>query len=348
MQRYLSRFNICCLFLFVICATSCVAQALSAAHLDSLLQRAVIATVDQEYDRAFRVVDQAIALAPNDPLGPLFRAATLQSRMMDYEVYEDEKEFFKSIKQCRQLAEKKLQRQPNDAWGHFALGSAYGYEAFYIGKKKRYLEAAHLGWNSIKHLEAAVRLDSTLYDAYLGIGTYKYYRSKLKLLFFADERETGLAMVRKAGTHGKYSRYAALNGLTWILLDENNAQEAFAISDAILQKHPRSRFFMWGVAESASRLEKLDYAREIYQRLINTLTEEGKLNPYLEAVGRTKLARLELKAGNAEAACRELTRAATLKVERDPRRKDVEKQIASLQASCATTTSTYTNGKRGQ
>lgn len=348
MQLHLSRFSLGFMFLFVIGVNPGVAQNLTATQLDSLLQRAVVATVEQEYDHAFRLVDQAIALAPNDPLGPLFRAATLQSRMMDYEIYDDEKEFFKSVKQCRQLAEKKLQRQPNDAWGHFALGSAYGYEAFYIGKKKRYLEAVHLGWNSIKHLEAAVRLDSTLYDAYLGIGTYKYYRSKLKLLFFSDERETGLAMVRKAGTHGKYSRYAALNGLTWILLDENNAQEAFAISDAVLLKHPRSRFFMWGVAESASRLEKIDYAREIYRRLINTLQEEGKLTPYLEAVGRTKLSRVEFRAGNAEAACRELTRAAELKIERDPRHKDVEKQIASLQASCPASPSTYSNGKSGQ
>lgn len=348
MQLRFLFFGFCFIVLCRLDATPCVAQSNAVAHFDSLLQRAVVATVDQEYDQAFRLVDQAIALAPNEPLGPLFRAATLQSRMMDYEAYEDEKEFFKTIKQCRQLAEKKLQRQPNDAWGHFALGSAYGYEAFYIGKKKRYLEAAHLGWNSIKHLEAAVRLDSTLYDAYLGIGTYKYYRSKLKLLFFSDEREAGLAMVRKAAAHGKYSRYAALNGLTWILLDENNAQEAFALSDAVLREHPRSRFFMWGVAESATRLDKLEYAREIYQRLINTLQEEGKLSPYLEAVGRTKISRLEFKAGNVEAGCRELTQAAQLKIERDPRRKDVEKQIAGMLASCPQAASIYTNGKSGQ
>ena len=338
-------FRFTLLSLCVPCLT--FAQPNTSAHFDSLLQGAVIATVEQEYERAFRLVDQAIGLAPQDPLGPLFRAATLQSRMMDYEVYADEKEFFKSLKQCRQLAEKKLQRRPNDAWGHFALGSAYGYEAFYVGKKKRYLEAAHLGWNSIKHLETAIRLDSTMYDAYLGIGTYKYYRSKLKLLFFSDEKEEGLAMVRKACARGKYSRYAALNGLTWILLDENKAQEAFALSDSVLRAHPRSRFFMWGVAESASRLDNLKYAREIYQRVLTTLTEEGKLTPYLEAVARTKLSRVEFKAGNIEGGCQEVARSAELKFERDPRQKDVAKTIASLQASCPQAPA-YSNGRSGQ
>lgn len=324
------------------------AQPHASAFLDSLLQRAILFAVNQEYGSAFRLIDEVVAYAPQDPLGHLFRAATLQSRMMDYENYGDEKEFLKSIRSCRQLAERKLQRQPGDAFGYFLLGSAYGYEAFYVGKQKRYLEAAHLGWNSIKHLETAIRLDSTMYDAYLGIGTYKYYRSKLKLLFFSDEREEGIAMVRKAGTHGKYSRFAAINGLTWILLDEQNAAEAFALSDSVLQRHPRSRFFMWGVAESAARLGNFDYAREIYQRLMRTLGEEQKLSPYLEAMCRMKLTRLEFKAGNNEAACRELQNAAELDLSRDARRKEVQKQIESLQASCMQNASSFSNGKVGQ
>lgn len=320
----------------------------AAAVLDSLLQRAVVLTVDQEYAAAFRAIDEALALAPQEPLGHLFRAATLQSRMMDYEDYAEEKEFFKSLKTCRQLAERKLQRNAGDALAHFLLGSAYGYEAFYVGKKKRYLEAAHMGWNSIKHLETAIRLDSTMYDAYLGIGTYKYYRSKLKLLIFSDERETGIAMIRKACAFGKYSRFAAINGLTWVLLDENKPEEAFALSDSVLQHHPRSRFFMWGAAESAARLGKFDYAREVYRRLMATLGEEHKLSPYLEAVGRMKLTRLEFKAGNNEAGCRELQLVAGVDLARDERRKEVEKQIASLQTSCVKESTGYSNGRGGQ
>ncbi|NUO83453.1 hypothetical protein HUU05_25550 [candidate division KSB1 bacterium] len=321
------------------------AQTPAAAGNDSLLQNAIRAAVNQHYEQALQLIDRVIAQTPQEPLGHLFRAATLQSRMMDYEDYGEEKEFFKSLKTCRQLAEKKLQRQPNDAFGHFVLGSAYGYEAFYVGKKRRYLEAAHMGWNSIRHLETAIRLDSTMYDAYLGIGTYKYYRSKLKLLFFTDEREEGMAMVRKACTHGKYSRFAALNGLTWILLDENNAREAFARADSVLQLYPRSRFFMWGVAESAARLGDYDYARTVYQRLMTTLREEQRLSPYLEAVCRTKLTRLEFRAGNLEAGCHELERAAQVDLARDKRRKEVEKQIEHLQASCPKPAAGYSNGK---
>ncbi len=348
-RRLHKTFCLMCLALFFFGHVNKVySQTPSPAAVDSLLQRAIIATVSQEYEQAFALIDRVIALASEDPLGPLFRAATVQSRMMDYEDYGEEKEFFKSLKACRRLAEKKLQRHPNDALGHFVLGSAYGYEAFYVGKKKRYLEAAHMGWNSIKHLETAIRLDSTMYDAYLGIGTYKYYRSKLKLLFFSDEREEGLAMVRKACARGKYSRFAAINGLTWILLDENKAHEAFALSDSVLQIHHRSRFFMWGAAESAARLGNFDYARKIYQRLMATLAEEKRLSPYLEAVSRMKLTRLEFKAGNVEAGCQELQRAAQLKLTQDMRRKEVAKQIENLQATCAQSASSSSNGKTGQ
>lgn len=353
MKRIFVRFiRIVVLIILVLHANTAAGFAQSSSEtsvlLDSLLQHAILLTVDQEYESAFRLIDEALALAPQEPLGHLFRAATLQSRMMDYEDYGDEKEFLKSIKTCRRLAERKLQRRAGDAFGHFLLGSAYGYEAFYIGKKKRYLEAAHLGWKSIKHLETAIRLDSTMYDAYLGIGTYKYYRSKLKLLIFSDERETGLAMIRKACAYGKYSRFAAINGLTWVLLDENKPEEAFALSDSVLQRHPRSRFFMWGVAESAARLGNFDYSREIYQRLMTTLGEEQRLSPYLEAVCRMKLTKLEFKTGNNEAGCRELQNLASVDLARDERRKEVEKQIESLEAACRKESSGYSNGRSGQ
>lgn len=327
--------------LFGICILICTngfepasAQPRIAVTIDSLLQKAITATIDQKYDRALVIIDSVIAHSPAEPIGHLFRAATLQSRMLDYEDDADEAIFMKSTKTCSELSHKLLHKNPNDAYAHFWLGSAYGYEAFHLGKKRRYVEAVHKGWKTIQHLEAAIRLEPGLYDAYLGIGTYKYYRSKLKLFFLGDESAEGLAMVRQAATHGNYSRYAAINGLTWMLLDENLAAEAYAMTDSVLQAFPRSRFFLWGAAEAAARLKKFERARECYQQIMISLQEERKFSPYLEAVCRSKLARLALQESNLQEACAQLDLIDARKLPRDAKGKEVAKQIEHLRKSC--------------
>lgn len=324
-----------------------MAQPHSPVFMDSLFQAAIVATVNQDYERALIAISEAIGHDPEEPLGHLFRAATLQSRMLDYENDADEAAFIKSLKSCRQLAEKKLRKNSKNAQAHFALGSAYGYEAFYVGKKKRYWEAAHLGWKTIQHLETAIALDPEMYDAYLAIGTYKYYRSKMKLFFLGDESAEGLALVRKAAVHGKYSNYAAINGLTWMLLDENRAEEAYALSDSVLQKFPGSRFFLWGAAESAARLQKFARARACYLQIMSSLEQEQKLSPYLEAVCRLKLARLDLRESKNREACAQLDLIDGKKLPAHAKGREAARQVEQLRKSCKGLETASSNGGRG-
>jgi len=338
-----------CLFAFWMAGnfTAATAQPRIPVAIDSLLQQAIIATVNQDYDRALVKVDTVIARDPEQPIGYLFRAATLQSRMLDYENDADEEEFLRSLKNCRQLSEKTLHKNPGDVYAHFWLGSAYGYESFYVGKKRKYLEAVHTAWKTIQHLETAIQLDPEMYDAYLGIGTYKYYRSKLKLLFWGDERAEGLAMVRQAVAHGKYSQYAAVNGLAWMLLDENLPGEAFALTDSILQQFPRSRFFLWAKAESAARLENYEQARACYQQIMSSLLAEHKLSPYLNAVCRSKMARLALQESRPSEACAQLDLIDEQNLPRETQGREMSKKIAQLRKSCLEATAAASNSRHG-
>ncbi|MDZ7345072.1 MAG: hypothetical protein ONA90_11235 [candidate division KSB1 bacterium] len=326
--------------------------ALAFAHhqkIDSLLQRAIGLTTVQQYDEALALIDSVIRLAPQEPVGFLFHAAILQSRMLDYETFEDEKAFFKATSVCRKLAQTKVARRPKDAWAHFFLGSALGYEAFFLGKKQRYLEALRAGWQCLQHLETAVKLEPQLYDAYLGIGTYKYYRSKLSknfswLPFVDDEREAGISMIRQAAAKGRYSRYAAINGLAWILLAENRPEEALTLVDSVLAFFPTSRFFLWGAAEAAYRTKRYEKAGQHYQQILSSLQEEKRLAPYLEIVGRTRLAKVYLAASRTEAACQELGRIAAITLPREDRErgKAFLQEAATYRKNCRTSTNAKT------
>jgi len=284
----------------------------ATAKIDSLVQKTIASTTVQRYEEALALTDLVIKLSPNEPSGYFFRAAVLQARMMDYENHEkDEKAFFAATATCRKLAQRQLLERRNEAWAHFFFGSAIGYEAFVVGKKKKYFEAFRYGWESIQHLEAALKIDPELYDAYLGIGTYKYYRSKMSkrfnwLPFVKDERAIGIGMIRVALAKGLYSRTAAVNGLGWILMDENHPAEALALIDSALTLYPTSRFFLWGAGEAAFRVGRYDHAAAHYQQILASLQNENQLSPYLELVGRTRLARVYQSAHKMEEACREL------------------------------------------
>jgi len=282
------------------------------AKTDSLLTRLIAFTIIQRYEDALAVAGLVIKKSPEEPSGYFFQAAVLQARMMDYENYAaDEKAFWAATGACRKMAQRQLRERHNEAWAHFFFGSAVGYEAFFVGKKKKYFEAFRYGWESIQHLEAALKLDPKLYDAYLGIGTYKYYRSKMSkslswLPFIKDERALGIAMIRTAITQGLYSRTAAVNGLSWILMDENRPAEALALIDSALALYPTSRFFLWSVGEAAFRVGRYEQAAAHYQQILASLQNENRLSPYLELVGRARLARVYQTAAKTAAACREL------------------------------------------
>ncbi|MFQ5676128.1 MAG: hypothetical protein ACE5G1_09545, partial [bacterium] len=77
------------------------------------------------------------------------------------------------------LTQTKLADGKDIAWNYFFLGGAYGYLAVYQGKQNKLLQAFRTSRLSIKALEKARSVDGSLYDLQVGLGTYKYYQSKL-------------------------------------------------------------------------------------------------------------------------------------------------------------------------
>ena len=59
----------------------------------------------------------------------------------------------------------------------FYLGSSYGYRGFFEGRKGNWYSALSDGLKAINLLDESVEMDSTLMQAYLGIGTYDYWSS---------------------------------------------------------------------------------------------------------------------------------------------------------------------------
>jgi len=276
-------------------------------------------TIEQRYSEAEAAFQQFINEHPDDPAGYFYRGAAVQARMMDWDTEEDDKDFLRWIEQAERLARQRLRRDPNDATAHYYLGSALSYKAYHHGRRKHYPSALRHGLRAVAELEKALRLDSTVTDAYYGIGTYKYWRSRLTaflhwLPLVEDEREVGIAMIRRAAQGPGPGRLAAQNGLAWILLDAGHVEESIQWSQRGLARFPRSRFFLWPLADAYFRKGAYALAAETYKTILQTLVEEGKPSPTTELQCRWRLARCYAAMEDCEAALQEVQTARALKL----------------------------------
>ncbi len=282
---------------------SSVGQTGLDAKTDSLIQVGIELSIQHDYLKAETNFQRLIESYPDHPMGYFFMAATIQSKMMDYESDQWNQDFYRYIRSAIDFAEKnEAKNQDHDLWSMFYHGSALCYLAFYEGRNGDYLKAVSHGLSGISILKKIVKIDPEFYDACFGIGSYKYWRSqKTKFLnwlpLVSDDREEGIDLIRQAVEKGKYTQYAAMNELIWILLDAGRAEEAYSWALKGLEKFPQSRFFLWGAAKSAFELKNYTASVNHFQQLLDLIINSPSDNYYNEYICRLKLAQSFEKLG---------------------------------------------------
>lgn len=265
-------------------------------ELDSLIQQGIEHSIQHRYGQAEAIFRRMIEQAPEYPAGYFFMAATIQSKMMDFEMENWESDFFHYLERTIQIARAVQQKQADaDPIAQFYHGSALCYLAFYESRQAHYLDAVRHGLAGISILKKVVARHPDCYDAYFGIGSYKYWRSQVTrylnwLPLIADEREEGIRLVQQAVEQGKFTQPAAMNELIWILLDRNRPEDAYYWASKGIDQFPRSRFFLWGMAKSAYALASYAESVGYYQQLLISLTSDSLNNHYNEYICRLHLA----------------------------------------------------------
>lgn len=232
---------------------------------------------------------------PDHPAGHFFLAAIYQSRMMDFETDLWRDQFFFEVNEAETLAREKIDREGDDASHYFYLGGALAYKSFQLGREGDYLPALSSAVKSIGYLNKAGELDSTFCDAYLGIGSYQYWKSKITmrltwLPFFSDKRSAGINNIEEAVECSRFSKWAALSNLAWIYIEEGDYRQAIHYAEIGLASFPASRFFLWPLGDALFRNKEFRRAAEVYQALLQSVQTEQFNNGYNEVLLRFKLA----------------------------------------------------------
>jgi len=259
--------------------------------------------INENYSEA-RILFSAYSEKYPNEAEPHFYLATLwQSQMMDFETQVWEDSFRTEIDKTIQLCELSDEHQLADDLTHFYFASALAYKSFHISRQGRYITGIRLGLQAMDKLNQVVAADSSFFDAYLGIGSYLYWRSYLTrnfdwLPFFSDQREKGIALIQKAYAQGTISKWAALSNLAWIFIKEERFDEAIDCAQTGLTDFPKSRFFLWPLGDAQFLNMDFTGALETYHLILESVTSESFNNRYNETVLHLKIAHCLFELGD--------------------------------------------------
>ncbi len=245
------------------------------------IARSIELTINGRFDQA-RALIEPFKLQTDSALQAYFYdASVLNSRMSYLENDRDGRAFIEDLDSVLALSQRSVAKHRIDqARLYFYRGSALGYKAFYQGKHGQWLDALRNGMRSVSDLHKAVELDSSLWDAYLGIGVYQYWKStKLKFLlwtpFVSDTRDKGIENILKAVNHPCYSQYMAMHQLVYILLNYGDFDQAWYYAQKVRAAFPDSPFMRWAYAHSLYKMHRNRQAIRAYSQILDSLSMDN-------------------------------------------------------------------------
>ncbi len=223
-------------------------------ELDQKIQAGLNYLYNLEFDRAAEIFnsippEQAAA----HPMVAFGKASVYWWKMSVYVLETDEKEskpFLDAVNECIKLSEAKISKGDKTGEGYMTLGGVYGLQGRWQAANQQWVAAYFTGRKAIKSLRRAIKVNSEMKDAYMGLGMFDYYVAALpsvvRVLAFLGSNgnpQIGLDELTIAANEGTYSRTPSKLFLAEIYSNpENKPEKALPIMIALKQEYPKSSF----------------------------------------------------------------------------------------------------------
>lgn len=236
-----------------------------SAH--ELITRISGETLNTEYEKAILHTHELIDQYPREPF-PRFILSSIYMYMLrsywDYPADRNYAIYKKKFKDASADARKVCDEYPvQDAMVHYVRGMVLGAEGMVHLQDGEWLDSYNLGKSAVASLEKSLELDPENYDAYLGLGMFEYYCSKLTgvvkilawIVGFSGNSEKGIEYVTKAMKNGKYAEGPAKVFLAFALIEfENKLDQGVEIARSLRQQYPRNCVFIEYLVRAARKL----------------------------------------------------------------------------------------------
>lgn len=284
--------NVFCMVLVIVLNSMKSFGTENSQRVDSLLHQAIFQIYDEQWIDANHTISSIQDENPDSPV-PYFYRGTLYFRKLYSTLdntYKDSAKIY--FEKAYSLSEKLLDENDRNTLGLFYHGGASGYLGMYYVYDKSYFSAAKYGLEGVKLLKRLLKIDSTSYDAYLGLGIYTYSAGKAPgfLRWLLDiwgvdaDVDAGMAYLRKASNFGKYATYEAKDKLANFYLAEKKFDAASSLTTELKSCFPNSSWFSFLdvlVAYKAKKWREVLDLGEGYKKLNNkSHAYAQKINAY--------------------------------------------------------------------
>jgi len=266
MQEVMKRASLVSMVTTVL--TMITAPIFADNYLDSTKTEFLVRTQQLLYNDKFHEAESLTTIMidkyPDHPIGYLCQAINLTSEMLDREenLYSH---------RLNRLVDTILSKASNIidtasastcAWMCLFSGHAKTYRALWESHFGSFIKAINLARQAKSEYQRGLAYDSSLYDLYVGLGLYHYWKSaKVGVLrwvgLFKDEREKGIAELYLATDSSIISQESARSALIWVQLDIKEYDSVIFSCHEMLRKYPDGKALLWPLAKAY--FEKKDY-----------------------------------------------------------------------------------------
>lgn len=229
------------------------------APIDTLFHEPLSSGIKLVYQDRFQeataLFDSLQEAYPDHPAPYFYRAATYQSWMSSYRFSRFQNELEENVKLAIDTGNDLLKERKDDPWLNFYIGAAYGYRAFFRVRSWNFIGAYIDGKKGIGNFKKALEKEPALYDAYLGLGAYHYWRTarsgfiRVIAFWMSDKRDFGLEQIEFAAQHGRYAPEEAGLALVTALYDYEKYEWALEVLEkfmALYQEQLISSLYLYG------------------------------------------------------------------------------------------------------
>ena len=255
-------------------------------EVNKLLDAGIECVINQDYELAkskFRLLDKEYTELP---FGKIYLAVVDITRAYDYGEEINSEYLTKQLDEAFELSEKLIENNPDNIWNYYTAALSTGYKSYFKALNGEWLSAISNGLSSVNYFKDCLERDSTFYESYAALGTYKFWKSrKLEfsewLPFFSDESEIGIQYLERALDKTTYNRNLAAVSLIWIYIEKENYQRAIQIAESELTANPANRALKWALARAFEAVNP-EKAIQLYKEIIISYQSIPNQNHYQE------------------------------------------------------------------
>ena len=250
------------------------AQTIDWARVHTLTLKGIHQLYNMDLDKSLETFRQVSLMAPADPRGHFFEAMVAFWKFSLLGKQDEYDHFLALSDTVIDVCDAVLDRDDNNALAHFFLGGIYGYRGMASRSQGSMVRAVLDGRKGYIHLQDAVRINPTLYDAQMGLGIFEYLIAKaphslawlLTTIGFPGNIDEGLAALQLAAEKGTYAATEAKFFLGLFLFNEHREADAFKYMNDLTTEYPENILFVLNEATMYRRRGNLDSALALSNR----------------------------------------------------------------------------------